>query len=192
MTDVDPPIRHSDTSVPDIPIKVFLTASQIAVRIGELGAQITADYPNVKDPLVLVGVLKGAALFLADLARAIHRPLEFDFVAVVSYGAATHSSGEVRILKDLDLPVTGKDVLIIEDILDTGQTLRFSYLIESLKARHAKSVRVCVLLDKPSRRKVDVIADYRGFVIEDRFVVGYGMDHAEQFRNLEYIGVIDA
>jgi len=135
-------------------------------------------------------VLKGAALFLADLVRAVDRPLEFDFVAIASYGAATRTSGEVRVLKDLDTPVNGKHVIIVEDILDTGLTLRFSYLIESLRARQAASVKVCVLLDKPSRRRVEVPVDYCGFVIEDRFVVGYGMDYAETYRNLPYIGYI--
>ena len=127
---------------------------------------------------------------MADLARAIERPLEYDFVALASYGAATESSGEVRILKDLDAAVLGKHVIIVEDILDTGMTLRFSYLIENLIARHARSVKVCVLLDKPARRKVDVPVDYRGFEIEDKFVVGFGMDYAELYRNLRYIGVV--
>ncbi len=142
------------------------------------------------EPLLLVGVLKGATLFLADLVRAIDRLVEFDFVAVSSYGAATRSSGEVRVLKDLEAAVSGKHVLIVEDILDTGLTLRFSYLIESLRARHARSVKVCVLLDKPARRQVPIEVDYRGFEIEDQFVVGYGMDYAERYRNLPYIGIV--
>ena len=180
--------------MPDLPAhtinETLLTEAQIQKRIAEIGAQITADYPNRDEPLLLVGVLKGAALFLADLARAIDRPAEFDFVALASYGAATESSGEVRILKDLDAAVLGKHVIIVEDILDTGMTLRFSYLIENLIARHARSVKVCVLLDKPARRKVDVPVDYRGFEIEDKFVVGFGMDYAELYRNLRYIGVV--
>jgi hypoxanthine phosphoribosyltransferase len=171
-------------------LEVLLTEEQILRRVGEIGEAITRDYPNSEEPLLLVGVLKGAALFLADLVRAIHRPVEFDFVALASYGAATRTSGEVRILKDLEAAVAGKHVLIVEDILDTGLTLRFSYLIESLRARHAASVRVCVLLDKPARRRVEVPVDYRGFEIEDRFVVGYGMDYAERYRNLRFIGVI--
>ena len=135
-------------------------------------------------------MLKGATLFLADLARCIDRDVEIDFVAVSSYGAATQSTGEVRVLKDLDTSVTDKHVIIVEDILDTGLTLRFSYLIETLRARHARSVKVCVLLDKPARRRVQVDVDYRGFEIEDKFVVGYGMDYAERYRNLRYIGVV--
>src|SRR6266567_554661 len=177
-------------SLPDHTVSVLLSAEAIQARVSELGAQISKDYPDHNEPLLLVGVLKGAALFLADLVRAIDRPLEFDFVAIASYGAATRSSGEVRVLKDLESAVSGKHVIIVEDILDTGLTLRFSYLIESLKARQAASVKVCVLLDKPARRRVEVPVDYRGFVIEDRFVVGYGMDYAETYRNLPYIGYV--
>lgn len=171
-------------------VEVLLTEEQIARRVGEIGAAITRDYPDRSQPLLLVGVLKGATLFLADLVRQIERPLEFDFVALASYGSVTRTSGEVRVLKDLEAAVAGKHVLIVEDILDTGLTLRFSYLIESLRARHAASVKVCVLLDKPSRRRVEVPVDYRGFEIEDKFVVGYGMDYAERYRNLRYIGII--
>lgn len=170
--------------------ETLLTEAQIQARVAEIGAQITADYPNHDEPLLLVGVLKGAAIFIADLVRSIDRPVEYDFVALASYGAATESSGEVRILKDLDASALGKHVLIVEDILDTGMTLRFSYLIENLIARHALSVKVCILLDKPARRKVEVPVDYRGFEIADRFVVGYGMDYAERYRNLRYIGVV--
>jgi hypoxanthine phosphoribosyltransferase len=171
-------------------VAVLLTAEDVQQRVADIGAQICRDYPDPAEPLLLVGVLKGAALFLADLVRAVDRPLEFDFVAIASYGAATRSSGEVRVLKDLEAAVSGKHVIIVEDILDTGLTLRFSYLIESLRARQAASVKVCVLLDKPSRRRVDVPVDYRGFVIEDRFVVGYGMDFNERYRNLPYIGYL--
>ena len=170
--------------------EILLTEEQIQSRVKELAEAINRDFPNHEEPLLLVGVLKGATLFLADLVRQIERPVEFDFVAISSYGAATKSSGEVRILKDLDAAVAGKHVVIVEDILDTGLTLRFSYLIESLKARHAASVSVCVLLDKPSRRRVEVPVDYRGFEIEDKFVIGYGMDFGEYYRNLPYIGVI--
>lgn len=177
-------------SLPDHKVSVMLTAGEIQARVAALGQQIASDYPDHAEPLLLVGVLKGAALFLADLVRAVDRPLEFDFVAIASYGAATRSSGEVRVLKDLESAVSGKHVIIVEDILDTGLTLRFSYLIESLKARQAASVKVCVLLDKPSRRRVEVPVDYRGFVIDDRFVVGYGMDYAETYRNLPYIGYV--
>ena len=180
----------SNQSLPEHSVTVLLGADIIQARVAELGAQITRDYPDPNEPLLLVGVLKGAALFLADLVRVVDRPLEFDFVAIASYGAATRSSGEVRVLKDLESAVSGKHIIIVEDILDTGLTLRFSYLIESLRARQAASVKVCVLLDKPSRRRVDVPVDYRGFVIEDHFVVGYGMDYAETYRNLPYIGYV--
>ena len=171
-------------------IDVMISAEQIQRRVRELGEAIRRDYPDPTEPLLLVGVLKGATLFLADLVRCIDRPVEFDFVAISSYGAATHTSGEVRILKDLDASVAGKHVLIVEDIIDTGLTLRFSYLIESLRSRHARSVGVCVLLDKPSRRRVDVPVNYRGFEIPDRFVIGYGMDYAENYRGLNFIGIL--
>ena len=177
-------------ALPEHSVAMLLSSDVIQRRVAELGAEIAADYPDPGEPLLLVGVLKGAALFLADLVRAIDRPLEFDFVAIASYGAATRSSGEVRVLKDLESAVSGKHVIIVEDILDTGLTLRFSYLMESLRARQAASVKVCVLLDKPSRRRVDVQVDYRGFTIEDRFVVGYGMDYAEIYRNLPYVGYV--
>ncbi len=173
-------------------IRELISEADVQRRVCELGAAIANDYPNHDEPLLLVGVLKGAALFLADIVRKIARPVEIDFVAISSYGAATRSSGEVRILKDLDAAVTGKHVIIIEDILDTGLTLRFSYLIESLRARNALSVKVCVLLDKPSRRRVPIEVDYRGFEIGDDFVVGYGMDFAEMYRNLPYIGLLDS
>ena len=176
--------------LPSHSIDVMISAEQIQRRVQELGEAIQRDYPDPAEPLLLVGVLKGATLFLADLVRCIDRPVEFDFVAISSYGAATRTSGEVRILKDLDAAVAGKHVLIVEDIIDTGLTLRFSYLIESLRARHAKSVGVCVLLDKPSRRRVDVPVNYRGFEIPDRFVIGYGMDYAESYRSLRYIGIL--
>ena len=188
---LEPQFVQSAKSLPPHTIgEVLLSEETVLARVAEMGAEITRDYPAHDEPLLLVGVLKGATLFLADLVRHIDRPVEFDFVAVSSYGAATESSGEVRVLKDLDAAVTGKHVLIVEDILDTGLTLRFSYLIESLIARHARSVKVCVLLDKPARRKVEVPVDYRGFTIDDKFVVGYGMDYAELYRNLRYIGVV--
>ncbi len=178
-------------SLPAHSIDVMISEEQILRRVRELGEAIQRDYPNADEPLLLVGVLKGATLFLADLVRCIdRRPVEFDFVAISSYGAATQTSGEVRILKDLDASVAGKHVLIVEDIIDTGLTLRFSYLIESLRARHARSVGVCVLLDKPSRRRVEVPVSYRGFEIPDRFVIGYGMDYAENYRSLRYIGIL--
>lgn len=183
-------IDPASQALPSHTIDVMISEEQIQRRIREMGEDIARDFPDPTEPLLLVGVLKGAALFMADLVRSIPRPLEFDFVAISSYGAATHTSGEVRILKDLDAAVAGKHVLIVEDIIDTGLTLRFSYLIESLRARHAKSVGVCVLLDKPSRRRVEVPVNYRGFEIPDRFVIGYGMDYAENYRGLPYIGIL--
>ena len=166
---------------------VLISAQQIASRVREMGAQISLDYRG-RD-LVLVGVLTGAVTFLADLIRCIDLPLELDFVAAASYGTETSSSGEVRLLKDLGHPVAGKHVLLTEDIVDTGLTLR--YLLETLHARHPASIATCVLLDKPSRRLVDVPVMYRGFEIEDRFVVGYGLDHAGKYRNLPHIAVLE-
>jgi len=171
-------------------VEPLFSATEISERVVELGRSISRDYPSKEEPLLLVGVLKGATLFLADLIRAIDRPVEFDFVAVSSYGAETKSSGEVRVLKDLEAAVAGKHVIVVEDILDTGLTLRFSYLIENLRARHAASVKLCVLLNKPARRVVPIHIDYCGFIIDDVFVVGYGMDYAESYRNLPYVGVV--
>lgn len=186
----NPALNFVSPALPTHRIEVMISEEQIQTRVREMGEAIRRDYADPAEPLLLVGVLKGAALFLADLIRSIERPVEFDFVAISSYGAATHTSGEVRILKDLDASVAGKHVLIVEDIIDTGLTLRFSYLIESLRARHARSVGVCVLLDKPSRRRVEVPVNYRGFEIPDRFVIGYGMDYAEHYRGLRYIGIL--
>lgn len=184
------PSAPASQALPSHTIDVMISEDQIRRRVEELAKDIERDYPDPTEPLLLVGVLKGATLFIADLVRSIYRPVEFDFVAISSYGAATQTSGEVRILKDLDASVAGKHVLIVEDIVDTGLTLRFSYLIESLRARHARSVGVCVLLDKPSRRRVEVPILYRGFEIPDRFVIGYGMDYDEKYRNLRYIGIL--
>jgi len=168
--------------------EVILTEDQIARRVRELGQQISDDYRG-KD-LMLVGVLKGAVVFLADLMRSISIPLTVDFIATSSYGASTKSSGAVRIVKDLDESVENKHVLVVEDIVDTGWTLRLSYLVDNLYARKAASVRVCALLDKPSRRQVDVKLDYVGFVIPDKFVVGYGLDFKGLYRSLPFIGVL--
>ena len=168
--------------------RVLLSEEQIKQRLVELGEEITRDYAG-KD-LVLVGILKGCAMFIADLAREIKLPLSFDFVAVSSYGADTKTSGVVRILKDLDDSVESKHVLVIEDIVDTGLTLRLSYLLDNLRARRAASVKVCTLLDKPSRRRVEVPVDYRGFTVEDQFVVGYGMDYQGKYRSLPYIALL--
>lgn len=168
--------------------QVLLTEEQIAVRVAELGAQISRDYAG-KD-LMLICILKGANIFLADLARQISIPVSYDFVAVSSYGADTKSSGVVRILKDLDESVESKHVLVVEDIVDTGLTLRLSYLLENLRSRRAASVKVCTLLDKPARRRMDVPVDYYGFKVEDQFVIGYGLDYQGRYRNLPYIGVL--
>jgi hypoxanthine phosphoribosyltransferase len=170
-------------------VQTLFTAEQIHIRIKEMAARIGTDYPD-GNPLHFVAVLKGAFVFLSDLARAMApRPVTLDFIAVSSYGAATKSSGEVRLLKDLDIPLQGRDVIIVEDIVDTGLTL--SYLQEVLRARAPKTLRTACLLSKPSRRQVDVAVEYIGFEIEDRFVVGYGLDHAGQFRHLPFIGVQD-
>ena len=168
--------------------EVLLTETQIKARVAEMGAQISVDYAG-KD-LMLICILKGANIFLADLVRQITIPLSYDFVAVSSYGADTKSSGVVRILKDLDESVESKHVLVVEDIVDTGLTLRLSYLLENLRSRRAASVKICTLLDKPSRRRMDVPVDYHGFQVEDHFVIGYGLDYAGMYRNLPYIGVL--
>ncbi len=155
-------------------------------RVEELGAQITADYAG-KD-LLLVGVLKGAIFFLADVMRHIEVPCDLDFMAVSSYGSATDSSGVVRIIKDLDSPLEGRDVLIVEDIVDSGLTLQ--YLLRNLGARNPASLEVCALLTKPTRRKVELDARYVGFEIPDRFVIGYGLDFGEKYRNLPYVAAM--
>jgi hypoxanthine phosphoribosyltransferase len=169
------------------PMTVMLTADEIQARVKSLAAEILRDYAD-DDDLHLVAVLKGAFLFLGDLIRAMNRPVSVDFMAVSSYGKGTTSSGEVRLVKDLDSGLEGRNVIIVEDIVDTGLTL--SYLQEILRARSPKTLRTACLLSKPSRRMVDVHVDYIGFTIEDRFVVGYGLDFAEKYRNLPYIGVL--
>ncbi|MEJ5297171.1 MAG: hypoxanthine phosphoribosyltransferase [Armatimonadota bacterium] len=168
--------------------QILLTEEQIAARVKELGQQISRDYEG-KD-LILVGILKGAAIFLADLVRAIEIPVAYDFVAISSYGADSRSAGVVRIIKDLDESLVSKHVLVVEDIVDTGWTLRLSYLLENLRSRKAASVRVCTLLDKPSRREMGVKIDYTGFLVEDKYVVGYGLDYAGEYRSLPFIGVL--
>jgi hypoxanthine phosphoribosyltransferase len=166
---------------------ILLTADQIRDRVRDLGREIVRDFPEPAD-LHLICVLKGAFMFLADLVRAIDRTVTFDFMAVSSYAKGTTSSGEVRLVKDLDTGLQGRNVIIVEDIVDTGLTL--SYLQEILRARSPRSLRTACLLNKPSRRVVDVKVDYVGFTIEDRFVVGYGLDYAERYRNLPEIGVL--
>ena len=168
--------------------RVLIPADDLRARVGELGRQIRIDYSG-RTP-ILVAVLKGAVVFLADLMRAVDAPCECDFIAVSSYGASTRSSGIVELTKDLSVPIEGRDVLIVEDIVDTGRTL--AYLLRNLETRQPRTVRVCALLDKVSRREVPVALDYVGFPIPDEFVVGYGLDFAGLYRNLPYIGVLDA
>lgn len=166
--------------------RVLLTEEELKKRVAELGAQISADYAG-KEP-VLVSVLRGSFIFMADLTRSITTFCRVDFMAVSSYGAGTQSSGQVNIIKDLTDTIEGKDVIIVEDILDSGNTLH--YLMKVLEARHPASIRLATLLDKPSRRTKPVHADYVGFEVPDAFVVGYGLDYDERYRNLPYIGVL--
>ena len=167
--------------------KVLISEEQLQAKVAELGAQISRDYEG-KD-LLLVSILKGSVVFMADLMRAITEPCSIDFMVVSSYGGAnTTSTGLVKIVKDLDQDLSGKDVLIVEDILDTGVTL--SDLVPMLKMRNPNSVKICTILDKPSRRKADIQPDYEGFQVPDEFVVGYGLDYDEKYRNLPYVGVL--
>jgi hypoxanthine phosphoribosyltransferase len=165
----------------------MLSSEQIAVRVGELGAQITRDYAG--HALVLVCVLKGSFVFAADLARAIDLPLRIDFLGMRSYGQGTATTGVVQITQDLARPIDHEDVLLVEDIVDTGLTM--AHLVDLLRTRGPASVRICALLHKPARARVAVAIDYLGFTIEDRFVVGYGLDLDDRYRNLPYIGVVD-
>ena len=167
--------------------RVLVEEDALQERIAALGAQISADYAG-KD-LVLVGVLKGAVFFIADLMRKLEIPCEIDFMAISSYGAGTDSSGVVRILKDLDANIAGRHVLVMEDIIDSGLTL--SYLLRTLRARRPESIEICALLTKPERREIDVPVRYVGFEIPNEFVIGYGLDYAERYRNLRCIGVLD-
>jgi hypoxanthine phosphoribosyltransferase len=167
-------------------IETLISEEQIRDRIQELGRQITRDYAGL-NPL-LIGVLKGACFFLSDLMRAVDTRLSIEFMAISSYGSSTRTSGEVRIMKDLDVPIEGRHILVVEDIVDTGFTL--SYLLANLKSRGAATVKLAALLDKFERRQKEVTIDYLGFKIPDEFVVGYGLDFAERYRNLPYIGVL--
>lgn len=167
-------------------LEVLLSEEQIQARIKEIGAEITRDYAD-RNPL-LIGVLKGACFFLSDLLRAIDIRLSIEFIAISSYGSSTRTSGEVRILKDLDVPIEGRDIIVVEDIVDTGLTL--SYLLANLKSRGAASVKLVALLDKYERRERNVEIDYLGFQIPDHFVVGYGLDFAERYRNLPFIAIL--
>ena len=169
------------------PTTVLLDADTIQARVRELAGEIEGDYPEAEG-LLLVCVLKGGFMFMADLVRAMSTRVSIDFIAVSSYGSGTKSSGEVRFQKDLDVSLENRNVVVIEDIVDTGLTLK--YLQEILRSRAPRSLRTACLLSKPSRRQVDVQVDYVGFTIEDRFVVGYGLDYAEKYRNLPYIAVL--
>ncbi|MFN2134674.1 MAG: hypoxanthine phosphoribosyltransferase [Candidatus Promineifilaceae bacterium] len=166
---------------------VLISEEQLRVRVSEMAAQIEADYRDEPD-LLLICVLKGGYMFLGDLSRALARPHEIDFMGISSYGAGTTSSGAVQIIMDLKAPITDRNVLIVEDIIDSGRTLE--YMRRNLLARGPASVRICALLSKPARREVDVAVDYTGFEIPDEFVVGYGLDFAEEYRNLPFIAVL--
>ena len=166
--------------------EVLLSGEQVQARVAELGAQLATDYEG-REP-VLVSVLKGSIIFLADLVRAMPIPLSIDLMEVSSYGNSTESSGQVRILKDLSTSIEGREVLVVEDIIDTGLTL--NYLLRYLHDKGPASIRICCLLDKPARRLAPIEIDYRGFTIADRFVIGYGLDYGERYRNLPYIGVL--
>jgi hypoxanthine phosphoribosyltransferase len=167
---------------------VLLSTDTIAARIRELAVEIERDYPG-EDPIHLICVLKGGFIFVSDLVRAMGPRISMDFIALSSYAKGTTSSGEVRLVKDLDTALSGRDVIIVEDIVDTGLTL--SYLQEILRARGPRSLRTACLLSKPSRRKIEVMVEYIGFTIEDHFVVGYGLDYAERYRNLPYIAILN-
>jgi hypoxanthine phosphoribosyltransferase len=167
--------------------EVLIDEGRLRARIAELGEEISADYAG-RD-LLLVGVLKGAVFFMADLMRGLTIPCEIDFMAISSYGDSTDSSGVVRILKDLDINIEGRDVLVVEDIIDSGLTL--SYLMRNLEAREPASLEICALLTKPERREIEVPVRYVGFEIPNRFVIGYGLDFAERYRNLPYVGILD-
>jgi len=165
---------------------ILLSESQIQQRVSELGGRISADYAGL-NPLLLC-VLKGGYVFLADLTRCLTIKHDVDFMAISSYGDGTESSGVVRILKDLDRDISGRHVLVVEDIIDTGRTL--AYLMQNLRVRQPASLKVCTLLNKPSRREIDLDVDYTGFEIPDRFVIGYGLDYAGHYRNLMFVGVL--
>ncbi len=166
--------------------EILLSKEELEKTVASLGKRISEDYKDKN--LVLVSVLKGSVVFMADLMRHITVPCEIDFMSVSSYGKGTKTSGNVKIIKDLDRSVEDMDLLIVEDILDSGRTL--SYLTELLKQRNANSIKICTLLDKPDRREADIKADYYGAVIPDAFVVGYGLDYAERYRNLPYVGIL--
>jgi len=176
----------SQTELESVVGEVLVDPEVLSARVAELGAEISADYEG-RD-LLLIGVLKGAVFFMADLMRKLTIPCEVDFMAISSYGASTDSSGVVRILKDLDINIEGRHVLVVEDIIDSGLTL--SYLMRNLESREPATLEVCALLTKPDRREIDVPVRYVGFEIPNRFVIGYGLDFAERYRNLPFIGVV--
>jgi hypoxanthine phosphoribosyltransferase len=175
-------VQNAQTELEQGVAEVLLEEQALKARVAELGEEISADYSG-RD-LLLVGVLKGAVFFMADLMRSLTIPCEVDFMAISSYGAASDSSGVVRILKDLDIPLAGRDVLVVEDIIDSGLTL--SYLMRTLRAREPATLEVCALMTKPARREIDVPVRYVGFEIPNKFVIGYGLDYAERYRNLPY------
>ncbi len=167
-------------------IEVLLSEEQIDRKVRAIAAEISADYEGKE--VMLVGILKGAVIFMADICRKLTVPVELDFMAVSSYGSATVSSGAVQIIKDIEVSIEGKNVIVVEDIVDSGLTLK--YLLENLWSRGPASVKTCVLLDKPETRQVDVKIDYKGFEIPNQFAVGYGLDYAQKFRNLPYVGIL--
>jgi hypoxanthine phosphoribosyltransferase len=181
-------ISHLNSEFRNPNLEVLLSSDQIAQRVREIGEQITRDYAGQRPNLICV--LKGAATFLSDLMRTIDLNISVDYIAVSSYGKGTSTTGEVKILKDLDGPLEGRDIIIVEDILDTGLTL--SYLLNTFRNRGANSIRIAALLNKPERRRVEVEADYIGFNVPDQFVVGYGLDFDERYRNLPFIGILKA
>lgn len=168
--------------------EILFTKEQLQQRVAELGQQITRDFADKKEPVVLVSVLRGSYIFMADLSRAIDIPVQIDFMSVSSYGSGTKTSGQVEIKKDLSDPIEGVHVIVVEDILDSGTTL--SYLMSVLSARHPASISLCTLLDKPERREKPIYANYSGFTVPNAFIVGYGLDYAEKYRNLPYIGIL--
>ncbi len=168
-------------------LKVLVSEDDIKVKVAELGKKISEDYKNKN--LLMISVLKGSVVFMADLMRSIDIPLRIDFMSVSSYGAGVKTTGVVKIIKDLDIDISGYDLLIVEDILDSGLTLQ--YITEILEQRNPRSIKLCTLLDKPERRKVDLSPDYKCFTIPDEFVIGYGLDYDEKYRNLPFIGVLN-
>jgi hypoxanthine phosphoribosyltransferase len=189
MTDRDEvpsPIDLADNPIAEDIAEILITEQELETRIAELGAQISADYRG-KDP-VLVGVLRGVFMFMADLVRHVTIPISIDFIGITRYGPSTRTHGVVRFVKDLDIPIEGRHVLFVEDVIDTGLSLR--YIVRSLETRQPASLRICTLFNKPRIRLFDLDVAYTGFVLPDKFVVGYGLDYEEQYRNLPFVGVL--